>query len=262
MNVKTTILDYKSSFDSYYNSFKGLDRNQLRNFSIKKDHSYRVATLMETLASRIGSDEDLLPLIAATGLFHDIGRFPQFVKYNTFNDAISTDHAALSVEIFEKEGMGGGLEPDDLEAVKSAILYHNKPEVPKNLPQRVRILANLLRDADKLDILEVLSDYYESKGKEANHTLTWELPDSYKISEEIAKAIQHKETVPKAAVKNRLDIKVFQMSWAYDLNFKPSFRILSDKRYIERIYQTLPKSEIIIEFYRKLKIFIDNEINR
>jgi hypothetical protein len=253
--------NYNSLFETYYSSFKGLDKNQQKNFEIKKAHSYRVAELMETIAAKAGLTDEVKNMAYPAGLFHDIGRFPQFIKYNTFNDLKSEDHAALSVEVVQNQGFLSGNSPESAEAVCSAIFQHNKASVPEKLPKNTTLLANLLRDADKLDIYAVLSDYYENPGKEPNHTLTWEMPEGFKISEGVAEALALNETVPKTEVKNKLDIKVFQMSWVYDLNFKPSFRILSENRFIERIYATIPKSGKVIEFYRRIKIYVENIVN-
>ena len=250
-----------SLFEGYYHSFKNLDPAKKRNFEIKKDHSNRVAELMLSIAKREKMDEDVFPLIHATGLFHDIGRFSQLVDYDTFNDELSVDHAALSVDVLKSKEMLSEFDPVQQEMIMSAILYHNKKEVPKHLEGTARMLASLLRDADKLDILEVLSEYYERKSGEPNHTLTWNLPDAHRISEEVAKVILIKKTIPREIIHNRHDVKVFQMSWVFDLNYKTSFQILSQRRFMERIYQSLPKSEKIIEFYRGIKIFVENRIS-
>lgn len=261
MEIQPDLVKYNSFFESYFDSFNGLDPNQQRNFDIKKGHSFRVALLTGTIAGKANLDEEFKKLAYIAGLFHDIGRLPQFIKYNTFNDSVSADHAALSVEVAQKEGIFSELPPEFSEALCSAIFFHNKAEVPDNLAKATLTLANLLRDADKLDIFYVLCDYYETRNNEPNPTLTWELPNGFKISDEVAVALLPRKTVPKAAIKNQLDIKVFQMSWVYDLNFKASFRILSENRYIDRIYATIPKSERVIEYYRGLKIYIENRIN-
>jgi len=51
-----------------------------------------------------------------------------------------------------------------------------------------------------------------------------------------------------------------QMSWVFDLNYKPSFEFLSKSRYLEAIYSTLPKNDLIIEIYRKIKVYTENRI--
>lgn len=252
---------YQASFEAYYSTFQGLDSNQERNCEIKKGHSYRVAELAETIAAKSGLDETIRELAYPAGLFHDVGRFSQFIKYNTFNDAVSADHAALSVEVAQGEGFLSNLGAEKVEAVCSAIFFHNKAELAGTFPKETEMLAKVLRDADKLDIFHVLCEYYENKNTKPNHTLTWELPIGFKISDEVAAALLTGKTIPKAAIKNQLDLKVFQMSWVYDLNFKASIRILSENRYFDRIYATIPSSEKVIEYYRRLKIIIENRIN-
>ena len=43
----------------------------------------------------------------AIALFHDVGRFPQYARYKTFRDSISTNHAALGASVlFEQERSG------------------------------------------------------------------------------------------------------------------------------------------------------------
>lgn len=39
--------------------------------------------------------EEKIRLAALIGLLHDIGRFEQYTKYNTFSDKLSADHADL-----------------------------------------------------------------------------------------------------------------------------------------------------------------------
>jgi hypothetical protein len=51
-----------------------------------------------------------------------------------------------------------------------------------------------------------------------------------------------------------------QLSWVYDINFKPTFEYLLKNRFLEKIYNTLPKKDIIIDIYRKVKVFAENKL--
>ena len=86
-----------NEFESYVNSFAGLSPEQQRNFTIKKDHTLRVADNVRQLSASLSltPGEEQAALIAA--IFHDIGRFRQIAEYNTLNDFISIDHADLAV---------------------------------------------------------------------------------------------------------------------------------------------------------------------
>lgn len=245
-------------FNSYFNSFSRLTEEQKKNFNIKKDHSYRVADLCEILAVNLGWEKEAIKTAYFVGLFHDIGRFGQLQKYNTFNDAKSLDHAEHSREIVESKIL-------DLitilnkDAALVAIKNHNKYELPKGLSGTELEFAKLIRDADKLDILKVLTEYYTNRNSIPNHTLTWELPKGVTVSKAVVKEILIGKLVSKKNVVSELDVKVMQMSWVYDLNFRSSFEILVKNRFLESIYNTLPKTDPVIDIYRKVKMFVENK---
>jgi hypothetical protein len=260
MKTKQSLEKYHTFFESYYDSFRGLNAEQRRNFEIKKGHSYRVASLMQEMAVEQCLPENIKSVSYCTGLFHDMGWFPLYIRHSTYK-ASAEDHAALSIVELQKNRWRELVDPSLVETVERAIFYHNKYDIPGNLSREVTCLAYLLRDADKLDILEVLCNYYERRDANPNHTLTWGLPEGHKVSDEVAEYLRQQKIVPKTAVKNKHDIKALQMSWVYDIHFRVAFQKLAQKRFIERIYQFLPKSETVIEFYRNIKITIENRIS-
>lgn len=250
----------QSNFEVYYQSFIDLTENQTHNFEIKKNHSYRVADLCAMLAAKLEIDEELQQLAYIAGLLHDIGRFRQLIEFGTFNDAESVDHAQYSMEVIEEKGILEFLSEEQVRSVFVAIENHNKKSIAPKLDATTMLLAQLLRDADKLDILKVLTDYYSNPKVAPNHTLTWEMPGGIGVSPEVAKQVLAGKLVSKENVKSQADIKVMQLSWVYDLNFKPSFDILLKYRYLDKIYNSMTKSDTVIEIYRKVKVFAENKV--
>jgi response regulator RpfG family c-di-GMP phosphodiesterase len=245
-------------FNLYFNSFNGVTAEQKKNFNIKKDHSFRVADLCETLAIKLDWETDAINTAYFIGLFHDIGRFGQLLKYNTFNDFKSLDHAEYSAEIVESEILKT-ITILNKDAVLIAIKNHNKFELPKGLSETEMKFARLIRDADKLDILKVLTEYYTNRSSIPNHTLTWELPKGAAVSPAVVKEILAGKLVSKKNIVSELDVKIMQIAWVYDLNFKSSFEILVKNRFLESIYKTLPKTDSVIDIYRKVKMFVVNK---
>lgn len=249
----------KHKFEEYFDSFKGLSKEQTNNFQIKKYHSIRVADLAVLLAEKLTLSEEEKHLAYFIGLFHDIGRFKQLVEYNTFNDSKSVDHAEYSVKVLKEGSFCEPLNEQQTECVYVAIQYHNKRTLPKGLSKDMLMFASLIRDVDKLDILKVLTDYYTNTKTTPNHALTWEMPKGVAISPGVSKEILAGSLVSKEKVVNELDIKVMQMSWVYDINFKPSFEVIMAKRYLEKIYNSLPKNDTVIEIFRKVKVYAQNK---
>ncbi len=258
--MKELVNQIVSWFNAYYGSFEKLDQSQQINFGIKKNHSERVASLCMNLAEKMKwtpADADLAYL---TGLLHDVGRFRQLFEFNTFNDEKSVDHAALGVKVLTEEGVLKSLDDESGEIIIESIHNHNKLAVNSAVKGKQLLFARLLRDADKIDILKVLSEYYNNKNGKQNHTLTWELPKNPEISKNVLKDILSGKMVNKKNVVTENDVKIMQLSWVYDLNYRPSFEHLAKCRYLEAIYNTLPKNDVVIDVYRKVKVYVDNRV--
>src|SRR5690606_20181560 len=122
-------------------------------FDIKKDHSLRVAANAKILATSLNLEPNDEQAVVVAAVFHDIGRFKQIAEYSTLDDDASLNHAELSVEILKDKNFLDALPEEQQLQVFNAILHHNKAELPRNLAGRELLLSQLLRDADKLDIL-------------------------------------------------------------------------------------------------------------
>ena len=144
------------TFDTYVADY---DASNPR-IALKVDHTYRVAELCARIARSIGLSPDDVDLAWLCGLLHDIGRFEQVRRYDTFNDAKSTSHAALGVEILFGEGRIRDYLPQDEygdaydELVRTVVGTHSDFRLPEDLDERTQTFCDILRDADKIDILK------------------------------------------------------------------------------------------------------------
>lgn len=149
---------------------------------LKIAHTYRVAELCERIAraeQMPGEDVELAWLL---GMLHDVGRFEQLRRYNTFIDAESIDHAQLGADILFGNADGEGkirdyiADTDEDELIETAVRVHSAYRIPEGLPERVARLSHVLRDADKIDILRVnvespLEEIYNTTTEELRHAV-------------------------------------------------------------------------------------------
>lgn len=247
-------------FNNYCNSFTELTDKQQVNFDIKKEHSQRVANIALTISERLQWNEKEQKMAFLIGLLHDIGRFRQLAEFDTFSDDKSIDHAELAMEILKNVDLLDILKIENKELVFAAIANHNKFKIKEGLSDEELVFAKLIRDADKLDIYRVLTEYYSKRNGSANHTLTWELKKGTSVSPDVAKEVLAGKMVSKKNVLSEMDIKILQLSWVYDLNYRPAFEYLMKNRYLENIYNSLPKNDLVIEIYRKIKVFTENRL--
>lgn len=254
-------LDIKSRqfFESFLLFYSGWNKGQSRKVEIKKQHCFRVSELAGKIAASLLLEKEDVALARIAGLLHDLGRFPQLLKFNTYDDTVSGDHAAMGIDELERGNILQNVNTEAARIIKVAIYQHNKPELPETLSAREMLFCRILRDADKLDILESLTNNYSNPLEEVNHTMSWDLPRGKGISDDVATVAKSGKAVAKEDIKTMDDIKIMQLSWVYDLNFKASFRILANGRYVDKIYGTLPKRDVVIDIYRHVRIYVENQ---
>ena len=72
--------------------------------NLKYAHSLRVAALSERIAQSLSMEKRDIDLAWLIGILHDIGRFEQLRRYQTFFDYRSMDHAKYGVHVLFEEG--------------------------------------------------------------------------------------------------------------------------------------------------------------
>ena len=83
--------DFKSYTDAY-------DATNPR-IALKIEHTYHVAEACDAVAREQGWSSEDIDLAWLCGLLHDMGRFEQLRRWDTFKDAESMSHAALGIEV-------------------------------------------------------------------------------------------------------------------------------------------------------------------
>ena len=73
--------------------------------ALKIEHTYHVAEACDAVAREQGWSPQDIDLAWLCGLLHDMGRFEQLRRWDTFKDAESMSHAALGVEVLFGENL-------------------------------------------------------------------------------------------------------------------------------------------------------------
>lgn len=122
------------------------DEKELQNgIEHKKEHTLRVCKNIQRLGQSIGLSKNDLRLAETIALFHDIGRFYQYVEYKTIIDFIEPikDHAELGIIVLEHYKVLEVLSQEEKEIVLKAIKYHNLYELPRIENERVLLFLSL-----------------------------------------------------------------------------------------------------------------------
>ena len=246
-------------FDEFTKShIKEVEVNLIDDLKLKKEHSLRVAELCCQIAQKQQFEKNDCRLAELIGLVHDMGRFPQYVKYQTFDDSKSEDHTLLGIKLLEETDFFKELSEADQHIVKQSIESHNKLTVTAK-DKRTMLFCQILRDANKLDIWDMTVSFLKKDGTFSNSTFCYNLPMLSGVSDVVIKTLSSGKVLQKKDLQSINDYKLFQMSQIFDLNFKVSFEILNKKQLIKKIYDTLPKRDDVINYYRQIRLLIENK---
>jgi HD domain len=235
----------KAWFGTYVSGFYTDDAMHNSTIRLKEKHTEQVCRNMILLGNALGLSERDMMLAETMGLFHDIGRFKQYVVYGTFKDRESENHARLGLRELAAHDVLSGCTADEKKWITKAIACHNAREIPAGENGKTLLFIRLLRDADKLDIWRVFIDYYKERDKHPNPVVEIGLPDEPFFSSKVVAALNEDRFVRMQDLKTSGDFKLLLISWVFDLNFDYSFQLVKDRNYIEKIEATLPPSKEI-----------------
>ncbi|NWF52640.1 MAG: HD domain-containing protein [Nitrospirae bacterium] len=239
-------LDFlKNWFVNFVRSYYSTNPDDQRNIYLKEVHTFKVCENIVEISKDLGLTDEEIILAETIALFHDIGRFPQYAKYKTFKDQFSVNHGYLGAQTIIKENILKNLTEDEKKIIIKAVRFHNVFSIPPKEKERMEFFIELIRDADKLDIWRVFIDYYNSSEEERASAAGLGLPERSDYSVDILSYIYKGQVVPQSKLKSMNDFKIMHLSWVYDLNFKTSYRLLSEREYIDRIISYLPQDENI-----------------
>lgn len=258
---KKELLHLKEAFFRYTDKYLKRDDEFAESIILKRDHSLRVADEMRDLSDNLRLPPGERYMSEAIGLYHDIGRYEQLKQYGTFADRHSENHAELGLREIERNGFFELVEEKTADLMKKAISYHNRKAIPEEETDGWIIhFAKMIRDADKLDILLLATEYYRNQDGKENKTLQLDLPDKPEVNDTILDCLNNGEICSFEHMHTLADFKLIQAGWVYDLNFRHSFKRVKERRYLNKLKETLPDEADIISVFEKMMSFLKNKL--
>lgn len=244
------IAKLNSAFDSYVNEYDMNDNNIL----YKYNHTYRVCKNSKNVCKSLNLNEEQSNLAYLIALLHDIGRFYQDKMYKTFFEKADFDHGDYGVKLLFEDGLIRKFidNTDNDKLIYLAVKNHNKYSVENNLKEEEKLYCNIVRDADKLDIIDNFIEIIKINNKEE---------DDSEITEKVKEEFLSHRMVNKNYRKTNSDVIVTIISQIYDLKFDYSFKFIKENNYIEKIYQTLKNKEKFKLYFEEANKYIDERCN-
>jgi putative nucleotidyltransferase with HDIG domain len=252
---KEHITNLKDRFNSLAGSFLSDDHICNAHIELKREHTLMVCEEIKSLAEEINLSQEKIRLAYVIALFHDIGRFEQFYRFRTFDDSQSLNHAALSVDIIKSDGYLDSIPENLHELIFRAILNHNIPfyQVPEN--NETTLFSKLLRDADKLDILRVVTRDDLRKLVEGK-----DQSDIYEVSDMILRKFQDHQIVTVDLVRSLNDLRLVRIGWIFDINFHATYEKIKERKFLEKLIRLIPKSEKTVEIQSIVQEYMEQKM--
>jgi hypothetical protein len=201
---------------------------------LKLEHTGFVVENAKLIMAGEGWPETDSPIGEACALLHDTGRYAQLKEFGTFRDSVSVDHAEKSVEIIQKQGWLDSLPADERDAVIAAVKWHNKRDVPADLPPFTTRLAHLVRDADKLDIFRVLEEAVNGGALKEHPEIAWGLPVYEDPSDRVVASVRAGKPVEYSWIKTLADFVMIQVGWLNGgLHYLTAMRLAQKRHALE-----------------------------
>jgi len=234
-------------FKNYVNKFDIKDAN----IKGKYHHSCRVKELSKLIAKHTGLNDKDIKIVEVIGLLHDYGRFPQWEKYHTYVDHESIDHAELGVELLFEKGDIKKFWPkeENYDEIYDAIKYHNKYKISDHLSNYKKTLCKIIRDADKVDILYLLSE-----------NIIKEQETDEPITEKISKDFKSKKLLLTTDKRNPNDTILAHLAFVFDLNYKYSFRYLYENKIIDKYFEQIKNKEKFRIYFEIVQKYIEKRM--
>ena len=241
----------KQAFNDYVKNYD-IENEKVK---LKIVHTYNVVEISIGIAKDLKLSNEDIELAKVIALLHDIGRFEQAKKYNSFDDYETIDHADYGTEILFKDGLIRNFIEIDIydDIVKKSIKNHNKFAIEEELSEKELLHAKLIRDADKTDIFRVKTT---EKIKNVIHSNAKKDIKNETISDKIYNDFMNKKSIINEERKTIIDEWISTIAFIFDYNFNYGLKYIIENNYIniliDRIdYQdkyTKEKMEKVREF--------------
>lgn len=268
INREKALAAFKEYTDRYDSN-----RDMIR---LKIEHTYRVCGLCQQIAKSLKLSGEEVDIAWLTGLLHDVGRFEQQRVYGTFSDAESIDHAKYGARILfgeiweQKTGLSAGSEeslPAGIQAdagitirdfvedtsedplLWTAVFYHSAYRIPEGLDERTAMFCNILRDADKIDILKVNVDF----PLEEIYNVSTEVLYRGEVTPEVMESFDEEHAVLRSLKKTAVDNVVGHISLVYELVYPESCRIVKKQGYLDKLMNFESKNPKTVKQFEHIR---------
>ena len=227
-------------FTAYAADKTAQEKGDTSPMDLKRQHSMNVLENARRIVEGKKFDAVTARLCLLAALYHDVGRFEQYLRYHTFRDRESCNHGQMGVRILKAHGCLEGESAQTRKLVMAAVGMHNRFALPAHTPPLVALITNVVRDADKLDILRIMDEHLSGPAP-YNPTVVLQQPDDPTIaSEAVLRAVFEHRVAAYAALRCVNDFRLLLGTWFFDLHYATCRRKFLQDGHAHSLLQRMP----------------------
>ena len=247
---------YFDFFNEYSDYYIGIAKDEFQKLHIhrKIEHSKRVYKLAVEIAQKLELTDQQIHLVEIASLFHDIGRFEQFYRCNTYKDSSLCDHALLGVEILEKEKLLDDLSENEKQLILEIIKLHDYDQLPSNLSKELYKYISIVRDADKIDWMHSMVNIIPKLSEKDQAVFYSNKENKSFISKKVVDSILNNQVLVKDDVNAIDELRAAAMGWVTSfIKCPPSYEIIKRENLIQKTFNLMgdtKEKQVIFDYVR------------
>lgn len=242
------MLKAKHAFQNYISHYDA----SIPSIRLKIIHTYETMKCIKYLCDLLKLSKEDSALAELIALLHDIGRFEQWMIYESFADYKTIDHALFSSQLLFEKGLIRKFVDDSQydHIIKAAIEQHNRYQIEDGFSQEELLFIHLIRDADKLDNFRVKDE----EDIETTLYVSLDVVNHEKISDEIFNQMYQQKLIYGPLRKTHLDMWLSYIAFIFDLYFPESLQYIRENQWVSRSFNRIhPVDEKTKQQYEILK---------
>lgn len=221
--LRTRVLDYVNS----YLTGDEFDYGYLA----KRDHTERVHDNARQIAMVAGVDDEMLMIIEAAAVLHDVGRFEEWKIYKSYKRKKDFDHAKEGAKLL-RQGLIKVMIPETRvydELIILAVDVHGDMVLPDNLDKKERLICEIIRDADRLDIF-----YLCTRDSDFDRMYNQEMGEKF-LTPCVKENFMQGKPINIFDLKNKLDVLALELGLMKQLTTRASRLVITKNNLANRM---------------------------
>ena len=224
--------------------------------ALKIEHTYHVADNCERIAASEGFSKEDIDLAWLSGILHDIGRFEQAKRFNSFNDSKTVDHAELGADLlFGEKALIQNFTDDRScdEMLETVIRQHNKYRIDSKVTGKTKKFCDILRDADKVDIIRV---NVEMPMEEIYNMSREELLSSG-VSKKVMDEVREHRTIRRDLMSTSADHLIGHIALTFELVYPKSLQLVREQGFLDKTFDFPSKNETTLNALKETRLELE-----